>query len=722
MSQLNPNAPSFSVPNFSQPPMQQRVHYNGAPNGDPYNQTAMYDGAGYHPASRGYGGGNGGGNGPQYYGNYGNNGSMGQPMPGGYGQQSRGGRGGRHNSGPQMHYQNPNMVGNSNMHRANNQHHLYNANSMDTGTYEPQHQRRAGASAPMGWQQGSPTTVGNPAAQRQYQNSSPPASAPTPMVPTTPVPSYAAKPVQPKVVLIVGYKQSGKTSIAKEIARREQFEYVSLLEHVSEAEQEEDLESSAKARMKPLRAILEKKGTFKGLVLDDAIITNRFEALYISHYVKMAGLQLDAMVAVMPDLITLTKRGVDFEAPMCKVAHPESFEFAYHLEGPSVVAVTDDLPLKTLVDRVAGEVSAVLREGHPPLELQVENFMPNCPMVTDLDMVEEILDAELSTLVAELPFSFTYSEPNYVLQYLQFVSIALQLQHYLITPWIYGDKVSLIGYKDKVYIHLTSYNLVFQLTDIPAAVEELMTKLTAEAAEEAKNAEDAPKVLFSVEATMLDDILYISDMMVIGKQLGSEMLLHDRVKLLEECFGKLPVDGPIRLLEHFPVSEIKTCLEKYEQESRGVLFVNPDGLECGRYDSRNYIYPTEEKKTVRIRVWEGQVTDGSWMFKGYVRNEDEEVLAVASGPRKDHLPVVIPDSAVSEYVINDGNIIECVLEKSTSKGKAKDKGSVLSFRRRSKWGITPITQYFQWAFVEPPRWPTDSFFDACSTIPTMRPS
>ncbi|CAJ1032430.1 hypothetical protein, conserved [Leishmania lindenbergi] len=780
MSNLNPNAPSFPVSNYQSSQAHNKQGYNnngggtggggggGTMQSERYGGGMMYDNSNYHQ-----GGGGGYGQGGGYMGN-----SPQQGYPSG----PRMGRNNRQPNMPHSQYQNLNgMVGGGGggggmlsnycgmpapyqqvggmdvnggydqvsqqptqqqmpmqprMHNMPPNAMAMNSNAMSGGGRMPYNSSQR---SPMPSMHPNMNTQGNMVLGSISAQPPPPMGTPAPVprplsVPPMGAPLSFITKSTPRVVMVVGYKKTGKTSVAQAIAKREGFEYVCLKPPRQQAAanaagsgKEEDVEEveeediSPLERLAPLRSALGKKATMKGMVIDDAFSTNKFQAHYVAHYLIKAGLQLDAVVALVPELTSLVERGVSFTKSHAKTMHPEAFEFASSLNPERVIVMDEDLKVEELVEKAAVDVSALLRKNVAAIELEQEYFIPGCPMVTDAEQVEQILEAERSAVKRLLPYTFTYSEPNYVLDYVQFVQSATKLQHYLVTPWIWGDKLSLIGYGTSVYVHLTSYNLLFQLKDVPAALQELIKKLKSEV--EASGVEDpASQVLFCVEASMLNDVIYISDMMIIGKQHGAEMLLHDRVKLLSDSFGKLPSSGSVRLLEHYPVCDIKTCLEAYKDVSRGAIFVNPDGVEYGRYDVRNFVYPSETKKTVRLRIWAGSMTDGMWSFDGYVREYEDEVLATSRTTGANNLPVLISDSNVDTHMINDGNIVECVMEKTASKGKSREKSAVLTFCRRCKWEVTPITQFYMWAFADPPQWSTESFLDACSSIASVRPT
>ncbi|KAG5496198.1 hypothetical protein JKF63_02499 [Porcisia hertigi] len=789
MSNLNPNAPSFPVSNY-QPNTahsnKQGYNNGGGPGGgssggslpnERYGGSMMYDHNNYHQGGGGGGGSGGGGGGSGGGGGYGQGGGYMGNGPHGYSFGHRMGRNNRQPHVPHSHYQNINgMVGGGsggaggmrgNYMGVPAPYQQIGGMDMNGGYDQPPPQQQMAMQSRMQNMPHRPISMNNNmmggGGRMSYNNNQrtpmvnihatvnsqsnlglgsvsahppPPIPAPAPVPRPLPVPPPAAAPSvltkhTPRAVMVVGYKKTGKTSVAKAIAETEGFEYLCLKSpHQQEAAQTASTENEEEAeeenvhpleRLAPLRAMLEKKSTIKGIVIDDAFSTNKYHAHYVVHYLVKAGLQLDVVVALVPDLASLVGRGVSFAKSNAKVMHPEAFEFASSLDPERVIVVDEDLKLNELTEKAAAEVSALLEKNDAAIKLEQECFIPSCPMVTDAEEVEKIIEAERSVVKRPLPYTFTYSEPNYLLDYVQFAQSAAKLQHYLVTPWIWGDKLSLIGYDTSVYVHLTSYNLVFKMNDVPSVIQELMKRLKSEV--EASGAEDsASQVLFCVEASMLADVIYISDMMIIGKHYGAEMLVHDRVKLLGDSFGNLPSSSSVRLLEHYPVCDIKTCLNAYKDVSRGVIFVNPDGIAYGRYDVRNFVYPSENKKTVRVRIWAGSITDGMWSFEAYVREYEDEVLATSRTTGANSLPVMICDSNVDAQMINDGNIIECVMEKTATKGKSREKNAVLTFCRRCKWEVTPITQFYMWAFADPPRWSTESFLDACSTIASVRPT
>lgn len=577
-----------------------------------------------------------------------------------------------------------------------------------------------------------------------------PVRKPTPPVsPQPPAPSYL--PEKTKVILVTGYRRTGKTTVAKELAKIRGYEYLSLRGGETEGEDgddetkedEEEASESLVIRFAPLQRLLERKNEVRGIVLDDVLMKNKFEPYYVNFLLEKAGLNINSMVVITVELNDLVRRGVSFSSHEEMQAHPESFEFGEQVEeantpkdapdsvGTPIVVVDGKLPLDQVASEAIRQLQEVDMRSPPSLSLPTVNFIPACPLVTDPGLVEEIIGAEVAALGA-LEYGFPYVEPNYLLDYSQFVRKALLFQGYLLVPWIWGAKVSLIGYGDDVFVHLPSYRVVFQLKDISTPLHELIVQLKAERAKAVEASEGAmpeKPFLFSLEGVMQNDVIYISDMMLLGEHRGSEMTLAARVQLLKKSLGKLPSSGPLQLLEHYPVNEIGKCMEAYKDVARGVLFVNPDGMQPGMYDSRNFIYACEDKKTVQLRIWSGRMDDaGNWIFEAYARNnEDEQIVTYADTPTP--IQVYIPDEQVGEFAINDGNIIECMMDpngtpsppppavKGKKNGKAQSNYPHFIFVKRCNWQVTPTTAYYQGAFVAPPSWATAEFLDACGNIP-----
>ncbi|CCW70623.1 unnamed protein product [Phytomonas sp. Hart1] len=558
------------------------------------------------------------------------------------------------------------------------------------------------------------------------------APPPSPAAAPHPPPANAAPRVKetPKVILVAGFRKTGKTTIAKELAKGRLFEYVSLRgEDVEDCDVANWVNSS---RFAPLNRVLERKKSIKGIVIDDALMRNKYEPYHVNYLLEKAGLHIDILVIITNELSDLLKRGVAFKSAAQKQAHPESFEFGEKVEeantnekGAPIVVVDGTESLEVLTTEVLKQVAEMEARGLPPLRLPKVEFIPKSTLVMNPSLVESVLEAEINALdLKTLMYGFPYSEPNYLMGYLEFVRNVLLFKSYLVVPWIWGNKISLIGYEDEVYINLPSYKIIFLMQNVPTVLKDLMTHIKEELSQEEDKSSTAKVCLFSLEATMLDDIIYISDIMMMGKHKGNKMLLPDRVALLKESLGELPEDGAVRLLEYFPVNEITKCMEKYADVARGILFVNPDGMATGCYESRNFIYPCGSKKTVKIRIWGGHLEEnGMWCFDAYARENEREVRVTNSDNVP--IPVYISDAQVGEFTINDGNIIECVLElkppspppKGGKKGNKAHSTSYFVFQRRCNWQVEPTTLYYQSAFVGKSTWATSSFLETCSSIP-----
>ncbi|EPY18668.1 hypothetical protein STCU_09822 [Strigomonas culicis] len=417
--------------------------------------------------------------------------------------------------------------------------------------------------------------------------------------------------------------------------------------------------------------------------------------------------------------------------------------------GPPIAVMDGSQPLKAVIESAISQVRDVISKNLPPLKMPAVNFIPNCPLVEDHKLAKEIIEAEMASLdIDKNNFGFPYVEPNYVLDYVVFVRRALLFEEYMLVPWVWGDKVSLLAYDENVYVHLPSYELLFHLQEVPAPVQELIQQLKAEMATKdsaAHNEEEegaaappppaaqAPSILFSLEATMLDGVLYISDMMRIGKCLGAHTTLQNRISKMQAALSQLPGPngpGPLRCLRFYPVSQIRDCLRE-NPFARGALFINPDGMKSGQYDSRNYIYPCADVQTAQIRLWNGHMEDnGDWVFEALARNGDTEVPLNTMRGDEQQISVYIPDDVVSTYTINDGNIIECSLKEesgaTTTAGKGgnvnakkMNKGpstTTFAFEKRCTWKTSTSTDYHQYAFIYPMAWSLDSFYQACESV------
>nr|CCC95971.1 unnamed protein product [Trypanosoma congolense IL3000] len=282
---------------------------------------------------------------------------------------------------------------------------------------------------------------------------------------------------------------------------------------------------------------------------------------------------------------------------------------------------------------------------------------------------------------------------------------ALAFGSYMITAGIQGDKVTLMGYQEAVYVHLPACNVLFHLKDCPAVFTRLAKDTVAKSG-----------VSFIFEATFAANKLYLSDLLLLGEMEGAHMLVNERVDVMREKLGELK-GGVVQLLPWYPVNAMERCV-KENQEAGGILFINPDGVLLGEYDSRNYLYPLHRKKTVELRIWNGNFTGGKWTFEAYCTEAGSEKLV-------EGIHVHISDADVNAHCINDGNILECGLEDQhvgPSKGRKSSKHYV--FKRRCMWTFKPTTMYKQEFFLSDPKWTKDRVGQACTTvtyIPAARP-
>lgn len=592
-----------------------------------------------------------------------------------------------------------------------------------------------------------------PQSHPQQQQRAPPQQRMTPAA----APSYMRE-NGPKVIMVAGYRRSGKTSVAQEIARERGYEYISLApakvhdaakaeeaaaakteeaaDAKAEDEEEEDEEYDSLAeRFAPLSTLLARKAELKGIVIDDALIYNKFEPYYVEFMLRKAGLRLDFLVIITTELASLVERGVKFGSDKSMKAHPESFEFGSWLEANNtsdsglspIAAIDGECELEMVVKDAVGQLKEVEARNLPSLTLPEVDFIPNCSLVSDPQLVDSILAAERAALGLEkLDYGFPYAEPNYLMDYVLFARNALLFKSYQIVPWIWGDKVSVIGYGDHVYVHLPSYQVVFHLKDVSPQMKDMIAHLKADVDASGAVPVDSrgPACLFSLEATMLNSAIHVSDMMVMGSHKGCRMILPERIAMMKELLGPLPPNGPVRLLQHFSVREITKCLKTYADIARGVLFVNPDGMQAGSYDSRNFIYPSEDVKTVKLRIWGGRIEGETWVFDALAQNSGEDIQ-VQNEDGSDML-VYISNEDVDKYTVNDGDIIECIEEHSggatgnPKSGKKPAKPQAVSshfaFQRRCVWQVAPTTLFYQSAFLSQPAWPTPLFLEACGSI------
>ncbi|RNF05208.1 hypothetical protein TraAM80_04682 [Trypanosoma rangeli] len=515
------------------------------------------------------------------------------------------------------------------------------------------------------------------------------------------VPSY--KKSRPVVVVVFGYRRVGKTSVAKRISEVRNYKYISL------KSKEEGVVVSPTDYVAPLADLLARKNTFEGIVIDDIVVRNKFEPYYVHFLLQKHGLKFDVVVVLDNDLDNTKLRGVNYDDPLQRQLHPESYEFcASYLEGEPTLVV--ECREKTL-DEVVGDALRQLGDVNPAKEstisLKEVELMLKCPLETDPTLVAAILEAQTQQLNLDEAASFPFSEPNFLLEYAVFARHAYALRSYMITPWIQGDKVSLIGYQGKVYIHLPSYNIVFRFTDAPAALTQLN-----------KGAVDNNGIGFIFEATFVRDKIYISDLLMMGEQKGSDMLAGERVELLRLKLKDMDSSGTVDLLPWYPVKSMEAC-ESENPEASGVLFVNPDGVLFGRYDSRNFLYPLQRKKSVELRIWNGNFAGDTWTFDAFCEEvESEKVI--------EGVPVHVPDTEVTTHCINDGNILECVRQDYHHAGPNKTRRGAkrFVFQGRCQWKVQPTTMYRQEVFVSDAKWPFERMSQACMSIkhvPAVRP-
>ncbi|RHW67690.1 G5-interacting protein [Trypanosoma brucei equiperdum] len=509
-------------------------------------------------------------------------------------------------------------------------------------------------------------------------------------MPAVPAPSYRKQHIV--VVVVLGYRCVGKTTVARQIAKVRNYRYVSL-------KPSEDAGSvSPEAFVAPVVELLASKNSYEGIVIDDIVSQNKYDPYYVQSVLQKHGLKLDVVVLLDSELDN-AKEGVDYEDPQQRKLHPESYEFcACHLNGGNAVVVEcRGKDLDETVAEAMRQLNDVNIVKESTITLKEVALMPNCPLVCNPSMVTEVLAAQSGVLGLAESASFPFSEPNYLLEYTIFARQAHAFRSYMIIPWIKGDKVSLIGYKDAIYLHLPAYNILFQLNDSPTALTHLLKETTATGG-----------LAFIFEATFAANKLHVSDLLLLGGMKGSEMLVNERVDLLKEKLGELR-EGAVQLLPWYPVKDMEMC-KKENPEADGILFVNPDGIQVGEYDSRNYLYPLHRKKTVELRIWNGNFTGGVWTFDAYCEEVGTEKLV-------EGIPVHINDDVVTEYCINDGNILECTREEqSVGTNKARKGGKHYVFKSRCQWASKPTTTYKQECFVNEPKWPSDRLAQACAAI------
>lgn len=497
----------------------------------------------------------------------------------------------------------------------------------------------------------------------------------------------------PRVILVSGYEKMGKTTVAKHIAEKYDFEFINLRKTENTSSCIDLVNQFA-----PLKEALTKLEGKKGIVIDDATHGGRYQPYYIAHVLEHATpqpLHINGIFTITTELKDVPGRVL--EKDIDKQAHPEGFEFcaAVEVENDSQgIAVLDSsIPLDAMLEDCDRQMKEFL--SSPPINLKLPevNFLPNAPLVTDLELVEKIVRAEetkLQTTDGNYIHNFPYVLPDLILEYSLFAKMALLFQDYLLLPWIWEEKISIIGYDESVYVHLAAYSLLFELKDAPG-----LQKLC----QSTNLSEDSSPLKFSLEAFMKDEKIYISDMMYLDDFLGSEKTLRERVKLMQENLGDLE-DPNIFLLKHFPVNEIQNCIREYKDIAPGVVFIHPGGMKPGIYDNRNIVFYCAEEKRIPFRLWNGVDEENTWTFDGYCKNAGED-------NHINNLKVVIPKDVVEGNGLNNGHIVECV--------PANLKKKLYKFVRRYTWEVMPAAQYFSEVVTRSSVHP-EIFIKACTTM------
>lgn len=524
--------------------------------------------------------------------------------------------------------------------------------------------------------------------------------------PTTRAPPVSTQPLEkppelhPKVILVAGYSKMGKTTVANEIAQRFHYAYVNV-----KNENPHSTCIDLVNRFKPLTERIKNMDGYKGIIIDDAVDASRFDPYYIDFILKTANLSINAAVLFNTEPKDASDR-IDLNE-IDKQTHPDSFEFGVFLEeenGPdSIILVDSTLSIQHMIEDAVQQLKEWDSKPVTALNLPVVNFIPNAPMVNDPDLVEKVIKAEadaLGTTTCEYFYCFPYVLPNFILEYSLFARMSLLLKTYLIIPWIWAEKVSIIGYDGSVYIHLPSYQLLFNLDKASPALQDLCKDMKLPPKEDMEKS----LLTFSLEAVMKDNKLYVSDMMYLANEFGSEKILRDRVKLMKEYLKKIP--DPIVLLEHYMVSDIKKCINTYKDIASGVLFINPDGMLPGKYDSRNFVLHVGEQKKIPLRLWNGVEDKDSWTFDVYALDNSDEKQVEKS-------KVSIPKLEVDENSLNDGHIVECVPGWDETHPPKKQK--IYKFVSRCPWQVKPATLYYLEAIVKQKDNP-DVFVRSCSSI------
>eukprot|EP00796_Vickermania_ingenoplastis_P013291 gene13291-9129_t len=517
------------------------------------------------------------------------------------------------------------------------------------------------------------------------------------------LPSEPEMPASKKVILVAGYSKMGKTTVAKKIA--EQFNYV----YVNVKKTENPASISLVQRFSSLTDALRDLNGKNGVVIDDAVHVSRFDPYYVNHILEAHKLHINAAVlltAEPKDVGRVSMNDID------KQAHPDSFEFGFALEDENgsdrIINLSVDQPLQSLIDDVLHQLKMLDSQPLVSLKLPVMNFIPNASMVTDPEFVETVIQAEakaLGTETCEYFYCFPFVLPNFILDYTLFAKSALLMKHYRLIPWIWGAKISIIGYNNSVYVHVPSYQLLFLLDEASPDLKKLCIEMS-KSLPPPKDGE--PKVesplTFSLDAVMKDDKIYISDMMYLAGEFGSKKLLHDRVALMKKHLGNLK--SPISLLHHYPVCDIEKCWKENSSVACGVIFINPDGMLPGTYDSRNIVFYMADVKRVPLRLWNGTEDEKNWTFEAYALDNNVEKPV-------EKCKVVISKDEVDQHALNDGHIVDCVpgwVENHPAK-----KQRTYKFASRCNWEVKPVTLYYYDAIMKAKDNP-EIFVKACANI------
>lgn len=570
---------------------------------------------------------------------------------------------------------------------------------------------------------------------------------PTPM----PEPTYMVP--KPEIILVFGNKKSGKSTVARAIAKFKGYACVPDTDaddgeaQQDDAETGDDPESSTDLpralliRLRQIEKALSERG-IKGLVVDDALVESKFDIYYIDFIIREKGFNIGAIVVVNSDLPGLIKRNISF-TPAERAHHPDPYEVAFLTDkvnrDANIVflnADEDDASMEALL----AQALDAFRNSPPavvPIHLPAPEFFDGCKLVDNYRLRDRVLELERKAVgVDQELFGFTYVEPNFLLEYSDFSRNALLFRSYKIVPYLWGDKVSLIYCEDKLYISLPSYRLVFEM-EPPSEFAGLITDFRS-----TSTSTNAQNVLFSLEAVHANHKLYITDMMLLGEHRGSECTLEKRIALLKDAFSSLSDDSPIKLVDFYNVNEAEKCHEAYNIIGRGFIFVNPDVLRPGSYEERNFLFPWADSKRVQVQLWDGQFVDDQWIFSALAleNTDDEESTEIDVWL---DWKVVIPDALVNteSSVMNDGNVVECVLttidpavqkfmaSNPSPNGNGKSGGKKpapkcqfqLRFIHRCEFKRQPLLSMYVAAMLTPTVWAEKKLIPSCKQIEYFPP-